>query len=148
MYEILANYRAKVILSTQSKDAAAANYPDNDGVDLWANSQLPHQLWLIVDVQSVGQAGTLDLIIQDSHDATTWDADWVAVAQIDEAGQYNVVVPMPHRYVRVNATVGTNAVVFGVYMITFDNQRRPVTQDGTAPTLTYGTGRIPLVASS
>jgi hypothetical protein len=103
---------------------------------------------ILADVGSVAGGSTLDLIIQDSPDQSTWDADFITVEQIDEAGLYLIEVYDPTRYIRVNATVGTAACVWSCLFMTFENQRRPVTQVGTAPTLTYGTGRKPKVSAT
>ena len=102
----------------------------------------------MADVGSVGTDGTLDLIIQDSPDQSTWDADFITVAQITAAGLYLIEVYDPNRYIRVNANVSVDAVVWACLFMTYENQRRPVTQVGTSPTLTYGTGRKPKVSAT
>ena len=149
MFDILSNYKFGYFQQAVSDAAgAAANAPDDDGVDLWTSVQLPNSLLILADVGSVGSSGTLDLIIQDSSDQTTWDEDFITVAQITAAGLYLIEVYDPHRYVRVNANVTTDAVVWSCLYMTYENQRRPVTQVGTKPTLTYGTGRKPKVAAT
>ena len=149
MYDILSNHRIEVILSVQQKSAAAAaNYPDDDGFDLWENNQLPNRVLIVVDVQTVATNGTLDLIVQDSSDQSTWDADFITAAQIDEAGLYFIDVNDPNRYLRLSGDVDTAAVTWGAYLVTFEDQRRPVTQSGSTLTLTYGTDRTPKVAST
>ncbi len=146
MFDMLNNYKFGYFQQAVSDAAgAAANAPDDDGVDLWADVQLPNSLLILADVGSVGTGGTLDLIIQDSPDQSTWDADFITVEQIDAAGLYLIEVYDPNRYIRVNATVGTDAVVWSCLFMTYENQRRPVTQVGTKPTLTYGTLRKPTV---
>ncbi len=149
MFDMLNNYKFGYFQQAVSDAAgAAANAPDDDGVDLWTANQLPNSLLILADVGSVGTGGTLDLIIQDSADQSTWDEDFITVEQIDEAGLYLIEVYDPLRYVRVNVTVGTDAVVWSCLYMTFENQRRPVTQVGTQPTLTFGTGRKPKVSAT
>ena len=149
MFDMLNNYKFGYFQQAVSDAAgAAANAPDDDGVDLWADVQLPNSLLILADVGSVGSSGTLDLIIQDSPDQSTWDADFITVAQITAAGLYLIEVYDPMRYVRVNVTVAVDAVVWACLFMTYENQRRPVTQVGTVPTLTYGTGRTPKVSAT
>jgi hypothetical protein len=149
MFDMLNNYKFGYFQQASADSAgAAANAPDDDGIDLWTANQLPNSLIILADVGSVGTGGTLNLIIQDSADQSTWDADFITVAEIDEAGLYLIEVYDPMRYIRVNATVGTDTVTWSCLFMTFENQRRPVTQVGTTPTLTYGDGRKAKVASS
>jgi len=149
MFDMLSNYKFGYFQQAVSDAAgAAANAPDDDGVDLWADHQLPNSLMILADVGSVGSSGTLDLIIQDSPDQTTWDEDFLTVDQITEAGLYLVEVYDPNRYIRVNVDVSVDAVVWSCLFMTFENQRRPVTQVGTTATLTYGTGRKPKVSAT
>jgi len=148
MFDMLSNYKFGYFQHAVSDAAgAAANAPDDDGVDLWTATQLPNSLLILADVGSVGTDGTLDLIIQDSPDQSTWDADFITVAQITAAGLYLIEVYDPKRYIRVNANVSVDAVVWSCLYMTYENQRRPVTQVGTKPTLTYGTDRVAKVAS-
>lgn len=143
MYDILNNYKFGYFQQAVSDaNGVAANAPDDDGVDLWTANQLPNRVLLIADVGSVGNGGTLDIIIQDSTDKDTWDEDFLTLDQIDEAGLYLCEIFDPNRYIRLNVTVGTNAVVWSALYMTFENQRRPVTQIGTILTPTYGTGRV------
>ena len=149
MFDMLNNYKFGYFQQAVSDAAgAAANAPDDDGVDLWADVQLPNSLLILADVGSVGTDGTLDLIIQDSPDQSTWDEDFITVAQIDAAGLFLIEVYDPKRYVRVNANVSVDAVVWSCLFMTYENQRRPVTQVGTVATLTYGTGRTPKVSAT
>ena len=149
MFDMLNNYKFGYFQQAVSDAAAAAaNAPDDDGVDLWTAHQLPNSLLILADVGSIGSSGTLDLIIQDSPDQSTWDADFITVAQIIAAGLYLIEVYDPKRYIRVNANVSVDAVVWSCVYMTYENQRRPVTQVGTAPTLTYGTGRKPKVSAT
>ena len=149
MFDMLNNYKFGYFQQAVSDAAgAAANAPDDDGVDLWADVQLPNSLLIIADVGDVNTTGTLDLIIQDSPDQSTWDEDFITVGQIDEAGLYLIEVYDPKRYIRVNANVTTAAVVWSCLYMTYENQRRPVTQVGTVATLTYGTGRKPKVSAT
>jgi hypothetical protein len=149
MFDMLNNYKFGYFQQAVT-DAfgAAANAPDDDGVDLWTAHQLPNSLLILADVGDVNTTGTLDLIIQDSPDKDTWDTDFITVDQIDEAGLYLIEVYDPKRYIRVNATVGTANVVWSCLFMTYENQRRPVTQVGTVAGLTYGTLRKAKVAAS
>jgi len=149
MFDMLNNYKFGYFQQAVSDAAgAAANAPDDNGVDLWTASQLPNSVLIIADVGSIGSSGTLDLIVQDSSDQSTWDADFITVAQIVAAGLYLIEVYDPNRYIRVNVNVSVDAVVHSLLYMTYENQRRPVTQVGTSPTLTYGTGRKPKVSTS
>jgi len=149
MFDMLSNYKFGYFQQAVSDSSgAAANAPDDDGVDLWDSVQLPNSLLILADVGSVAGGSTLDLIIQDSPDQSTWDADFITVEQIDTAGLYLIEVYDPNRYIRVNVTVGTAACVWSCLFMTFENQRRPVTQVGTSPTLTYGTGRKAKVSAT
>ena len=146
MYDILNNFKFGYFQQAVSDAAAAAaNAPDDDGINLWVANQLPNRVLLILDVGDVGSGGTLDIIVQDSIDQSTWDEDFLTLDQIDEAGLYLCEVFDPNRYVRLNVTVGTDAVVWSALYMTYENQRRPVTQVGTTLTPTYGTGRTPKV---
>lgn len=148
MFDMLSNYKFGYFQQAVSDAAgAAANAPDDDGVDLWTANQLPNSILIIADVGSVNTDGTLDLIIQDSADQSTWDEDFLTVEQIDAAGLYLIPVYDPMRYIRVNVNVSTDAVVWSCLFMTYENQRRPVTQVGSTPTLTFGTGRKPKVAA-
>jgi len=149
MFDIMSNYKFGYFQQAVSDaNGAAANAPDDDGIDLWTANQLPNRLLVIADVGSVSGGSTLDLIIQDSPDKSTWDVDFLTVEQIDEAGLYLIEVFDPMRYIRVNVTVGTAACVWSCLFMTFENQRRPVTQVGTVPSVTYGTGRKPKVSAT
>ena len=149
MFDILNNHRIEIMLSVQQKSAGdAVNYPSDNGFDLWENNQLPNRALIIVDVQTVATGGSLILIVQDSTDQSTWDEDYITCETIDEAGLYFIDVNDPYRYIRLNGDVDDAAVTWGAYLITFEDQRRPVTQSGSTLTLTYGTGRTPKVASS
>ena len=146
MYDILSNHKVEVICSVASQDVGNGTFPTTE-IDLFTDG-LANRLLLIIDVTSVGTGGTLDLVAQDSEDDATYDADFVTFAQIDEAGTYIAVIDDPNRYFRVKATVGTDGVTWGAYMVTFEEQRRPVAQSETTITGTYGTGRTPKVATT
>jgi len=150
MRDILSNHRIEIIQSSTAEAAgsAAANAPSDDGYDLWENTQLPNRVLIIVDVTSVGTGGTLDLIVQDSEDDSTFDADFITVDEISATGLYFIVVDDPKRYIRLNHNSSTDEVTWAAYMMTFEDQRCPVTQSGTTCSLTYGTARTAKVASS
>lgn len=147
MFDILGNHKFLRVRSVADEAAgAAANSPATE-IDLFTGG-LANRALLLIDVTSVGTGGTLDLIVQDSPDDTTYDADFLTIPQITAAGLYLVVVDDPERYLRLNHDVDTDTVTWGAYLITFEEQRRPVTQAGTTLTGTYGTGRKPKVATA
>ena len=148
MYDMLNNHRIIQILTSTVGSTSPANAPNNAGIDLWENNQLPNRLLMVVDVSAIGTGGSLDLIVQDSADGTTWDADFITVPTIDETGLYLIEVDDPERYVRLNHDCTTDVATFSAYFITFEDQRRPVTQDGEVLVGTYGTGRKPKVATA
>ena len=112
MFDILNNYKFGYFQQAVSDvNGVAANAPNDNGIDLWTANQLPNRVLLILDVGSVGTGGTLDIIVQDSVDQSTWDVDFLTIPQIDTAGLYLCEVFDPNRYVRLNVTVGTDAVV-------------------------------------
>lgn len=93
-----------------------------------------------ISVGSVGAAGTLDAKLQYSDDSVNWTdvtasttpgesvGNDTSIAQITAAGEARLHVPNPvHRYYRVEATVGTNAVVFGITTALGGARHRPVT---------------------
>lgn len=147
MYDILSNHKVEIIRSVADEVAgAAANSPATE-IDLYTNG-LANRALLVIDVVDVNTTGTLALIVQDSDDDSTYDADFMTIPTITEAGLYLVVIDDPKRYLRVNHDVDTATVKWGAYLITFEEQRRPVTQSGTVLTATYGAGRKPKVATS
>lgn len=147
MYDILSNHKVEILRSVAIENAgAAANSPATE-IDLFTGG-LANRALLIIDVTTVASGGTLDIVVQDSSDDTTYDADFMTIPQITEAGLYLVVVDDPNRYLRLLHDVDTAAVTWGAYLVTFEEQRRPVTQSGTTLTPVYGTDRKPKVATS
>jgi len=147
MYDIISNNKVEIIRSVADEAAgAAANSPTTE-IDLYTGG-LANRALLIIDVTSVGTGGTLDLVVQDSDDDSTYDADFITIPQITETGLYLVVIDDPKRYLRVNHDVDTDTVNWGAYLVTFEEQRCPVTQTGTVLTGTYGSGRSPKVATA
>jgi hypothetical protein len=121
---------------------AAQNKPDDDGIDLWTSAGYrPDKVALLISVSDVGTGGVLDLIVQDSVDQSTWDADFATIEQIDTAGVYMVIIKNPKRYIRVNEDATTDAVVFGVMILTTDEKRRKVADDANMLTVTYAANR-------
>lgn len=97
---------------------------------------------ILVDVTSVDNGGTLDLVGKDSMDNITFDADFVTIPQIDAAGLYAFVVDGIQRYFFLDSTDGTDGVTWGAVFIGFDAQRRPVKQsDITQLTPVYAADR-------
>jgi len=147
MKNILENHRIETITAHALEafgDAAA----DSTAIDLWTNTQMPNRVLLIVDVSVVATGGTLDLIVRDSDDNSTFDADFITLTQIDATGLFFAVIDDPKRYLRVNSDTLVADVTYGVTMMTFEDQRLPVTQSGTTLAGVYGTGRVGKVATS
>jgi hypothetical protein len=68
MYDVINNHMIESIVATQSLPVAVANYPGNNGIDLWqAGTNLPNVAIFIADID-VGAAGTVDIVVQDSPD--------------------------------------------------------------------------------
>lgn len=108
----------------------AVGVVDGTGVDLAGYGNVS----FFINVGDVGAGpGTLDAKLQYSDDNATWydetgaGGNDTAIAQITAAGEARLHVPNPtHRYYRVEATVGVNAVVFGVTTAAGDARHRPV----------------------
>ena len=148
MYDILSNHKICNIRSLASQDAGVANQPDNDGVDLQEIGdkglyERNTRGLLLIEVTGVGNAGTLDIIVQDfDHQNEVWDADFLTLEQIDAAGLYHYDLKYFNKKIRLNATVGGNAVSWGAKLVTFDATRRPVKQsDSTLLTGTLASDR-------
>ena len=147
MYDILSNHKVEILRSVAIENAgAAANSPATE-IDLFTGG-LANRALLIIDVTTVASGGTLDIVVQDSSDDTTYDADFMTIPQITEAGLYLVVIDDPNRYLRFAATVADANVTWSAVLVTFEEQRRPVTQAGTTLAVTYGTDRKPKVATA
>lgn len=143
MFDILKNHRIVLLksyaqLSTGNETLTA--------VDMWANTQLPNRALIILDIGA--NAGTLTLTFQDSPDNSTWDTDFAATAGITTTGLKLVDLVDFERYLRVYAVAAGGNVSYSATLITFEDQRRPVTQGGTVQALTYGSGRTPKVAAT
>jgi hypothetical protein len=147
MYDMFSNHRFLRVRSTADETAGAAANSPASAIDLFSNG-MANRAMLLIDVTDVNTTGTLDLIVQDSEDNSTFDEDFLTIPQITEAGLYLVEIDDPNRYLRLNHDVDTATVNWGAYLITFEEQRRPVTQSGTKLTPTYGTGRRAKVATS
>ena len=119
MYDIFSNNKISNLRTVASQDAGAANQPDNDGVDLQeigdkGNYERTTRGALLIEVTSVGNAGTLDVIVQDYDlQIKNWDADFCTLDQIDAAGLYRFDLKYVKQKIRLNATVAGNAVVWG-----------------------------------
>ena len=144
MFNFAENFRLINIFDAASVAAAdaAANAPSASGVDLWASGGRPDKVALLIQVTSVGSGGVLDLIVQDSVDGSTWDADFAIIEQISETGVYLVVINCPKQHLRVNYNTTTNAVAFGIMLLTVDERTRPVTQAMDALAVTYADNRL------
>lgn len=146
MYDILSNHRVMVV-QDHASEAAGSAAANTSSIDLFTYG-LANRALMIINVTSVGTGGTLDLIVQDSDDDSIFDADFLTIPQITDTGLYLVVIDDPARYMRVNHDAGTDAVAWSAYLVTFEEQRRPVAQQGAVLTGTYGTGRKPKVATA
>jgi len=146
MFDILSNHKAIRVRSGAAQSAGAETVPAS-AIDLFSGG-LANRGLLVIDVSAVASGGKLDIVATDSPDNDTYDADFATIAQITAAGLYLAVIDDPERYLKFVATVTTNDVTWGAYFITFEEQRRPVTQPGTVKAVTYGTGRKPKVATA
>lgn len=114
--DVKSNYLLLASIAASSNGVGVVNGATADHVD--GNS-----ISFLISVGDVGASGTLDVKTQYSDDDVSW-TDYPAddpagnddaVAQIVAAGSAELHIPNPRgRYSRVVATVGTNAVVFGV----------------------------------
>lgn len=149
MFDIFSNHKIVNLRTHASQSIGAAYQPAAAGKDLMAENpnflgqrERTRRGLLLVEVTDVGTGGTLDVVVQDSPDGTTWDADFNTLAQIDSTGLYAADIKDIERYIRLSATAGTDAVVWGAKMIGFEAARRPVYQaDATLITVTTGSGR-------
>lgn len=117
--DVKSNYTVADSLAAASRNAGAAN---GTAVDHASGTTCTFH----ISVGSVGAAGTLDAKVQYSDDNSTF-TDYPAsdpagnsssITQLTAAGTAKLHVVVPRgRYSRVVATVGTNAVVFGVTSI-------------------------------
>jgi hypothetical protein len=97
---------------------------------------------IIIAVTAVAAGATLDIIVRDSLDNSTFDADFATLDQIDATGLYVAVVDGIQRYAYLRSTVATDNITWGAVFVGFDAERRPVQQsDTTELDVTYGTGR-------
>lgn len=97
---------------------------------------------LIILVTSVGTGGTLDIVIKDSPDNSTFDADFCTIDQIDATGIYICDVQGINRYAKLYTTAATDTVTWSAILVGFDPERCPVQQsDTTEIGTTYGSGR-------
>lgn len=148
MFDILSNHKIARLRTPAEQSASAANQPSDDGLDMWTANQLPNRALIIVDVYAVAEGGSLTIIGQDSTDQSTWDEDWCTLTAITATGLYVADVADFYRYLRLNATVADAAISWGAWVVTFEDQRRPVTQTGTTLSCTYGTGRSGKVSAT
>ena len=144
MYDILSNHRVEKVRSGGAQTPGSA---DQATIDLFSNGCANRAL-LVVDVSAVVTDGDLTIVCKDSDDNSTFDADFATLANITETGLYVAVIDDPARYLKIAATVADANVTWSAILVTFEEQRRPVTQTGTELAVTYGTGRKPKVATS
>jgi hypothetical protein len=147
MYDIFNNHRViKVFSGTQSNPNAAYGT-----FDMWEHSQLPNRALLLIDV--VGNVGAVDVKVIDSVDDTDYnDLCEFTIPAADEL--YLIDIVDFERYLEFEVDVlGTTGL--GIFLITFEDQRRKVTQDHPiiVPTYLSGhpafpAGRTPKVATS
>lgn len=149
MYDIFSNHKIVNLRSHAEQTAGAAYQPSSSGSDLMAENpnflgqrERTRRGLLLIEVTSVGTGGTLNIIVQDSPDGTTWDADFATLTQITATGLYVADIKDIERYIRLAATAATDTVAWNAKMVGFEAARRPVYQaDSTELTVTKGTGR-------
>ena len=147
MYDILSNNKVVKVRASSAQTPGTATSPAQ-AIDLFSGG-LANRALLIIDVTAVAVGGKLTITAQDSNDNSTFDADFITFAQITATGFYLAVIDDPERYLRFSATVADANVTWNAYLITFEEQRRPVTQSADAVlAATYGTGRKAKVAAS
>lgn len=146
MYDILSNHKVELIRSGAVQTPGAATVPAT-ALNLHSGG-LANRALLIIDVSAVATNGDLTIVAQDSSDGTTYDADFATIANITAVGLYTAVIDDPNKFIRFAATVADANVTWGAYLVTFEEQRRPVTQAGTNLAITYGTDRKPKVATA
>ena len=146
MYDILSNHKVELIRSGAAQTPGASTVPAT-AIDLFSGG-LANRALLIVDVSAVAGGGSLVLVATDSEDGTNYDADFATAATITATGIYTMVIDDPSRYLKITATCADANVTWSAVLVTFEEQRRPVTQSGTNLAVTYGTGRKPKVATA
>lgn len=114
--DVKSNYALVEALAAASRNAGDSN---TSVLDMSAGRTAS----MLISVGSVGAAGTLAAKLQHSADGSTDWTDEVAgagnstsITTITAAGNASLHIVNPRRrYYRALATVGTNAVVFGVF---------------------------------
>jgi hypothetical protein len=146
MYDILSNNKVALVRSGAAQTPGTISVPATP-LNLW-DGGLANRALLIVDVSAVATNGDLTIIAQDSADGTNYDADFATVANITATGLYLVVIDDPNQYLRFSCVCADANVTWSGVLVTFEEQRRPVSQPGTELAVTYGTGRKPKVATA
>jgi hypothetical protein len=121
MYDIFNNHRViKIFSGTQSNQSAVYG-----PLDMWEHAQLPNRALLMIDV--IGSVGEVDVKIVDSVDDQNYnDLCEFTIPAEDEL--YLIDVVDFERYLEFEVdVVGTTGL--GIFLITFEDQRRKVTQD-------------------
>ena len=145
--DVESNYKLANVRTSASQSAGASNQPDDNGIDLMEEYSDGLREWvrggfLLIEVTVVGSGGTLTLVVQDSSDGSTWDADFITATAISATGIYAIPIKDFARYIRVNATVATAAITWGAQFIGVLNGKAPVKQsDVTFLDTTYAEGR-------
>ena len=143
--DILANHKVCDLRVHASQEVGAADQLTIDLMELSDSPGLYERTakgLLIIEVSALEAGGTLDIILEDSPDGTTYDADFATLDQIDATGLYVAVVDGINRYFNLAATVGTAAVTWGAKFVGFEATRAPVKQtDATELTTTYASDR-------
>lgn len=132
METVKGNIKLTTHIAANSYAAGAVN---GTGVDLAGFTDVS----FFINCGSIGAAGTLDAKTQYSDDDVNWTdvtasntpgedtGNDTSIAQIKAVGEARLHIPNPvHRYYRVAATVGTNAVVFGIATALGGARHRPV----------------------
>jgi hypothetical protein len=147
MYDILSNHKVELVRSGAIQNAGAGSAVPATPLNLFSGG-LANRCLLIIDVSVVASGGSLVVAAQDSPDGTTYDEDFATSESITETGIYTMVIDDPNQYLKFVPTVSDAAVTWSAVLVTFEEQRRPVTQAGTDLTVTYGTGRKAKVATA
>jgi len=91
----------------------------------------PADLLTAIFVEAVGTGGTLDIVISQDNNGEGDFADEVDEITISEAGDFLLQVTPGKRYLKVDMTVATAAVTFGIVAIA-GNKRFKKTRDKVA----------------
>jgi hypothetical protein len=92
-------------------------------------------MMLMIDVD-VGNAGTVDIVIQHRTTQSVAFTNYVSLTQITADGLYIAEVNRLRRYVQAAVTIAGNTVVLSINAVGNRARRAPVRQTGTELTVT------------